>query len=383
MSVGERIRDRFLVRGVDRDTALEKAASRILVVKAEPLFDLAPRALAGRDADAVHDMRVASRRVRAAMELFEPLYRRGEYRDRYRLVRSVTRALGRLRDADVLIEGLETIAGKAKDQDERMALAYLVALRRGEREVALAVMRRRIGRLDLAVVRKRFKRFAEGPRPSARKQGRLDDLARHAVLDRLTSAYGFLPAAATPENAEAQHAMRIACKGLRYAIETTAPCFGESFTRIHGVVRRMQDALGTLHDIDVLTDVAREVAGTPGPARVGVTRKGFDRVLADLAAERAERFARFKKLADRWPETRLRRLVEQALSGDGPPSGKPGASPASGGAGRSGSRSGSTTRPASSASSGSSGRSGPSARSSSSTGSVGTGSSRRSGARDT
>jgi CHAD domain-containing protein len=60
----------------------------------------------GTDADAVHDMRVASRRLRAALSVFRPAFACAEYDRLERDVKQITDALSHARDLDVMIEAL-------------------------------------------------------------------------------------------------------------------------------------------------------------------------------------------------------------------------------------------------------------------------------------
>ena len=107
---------RFEVDGVDASTPLVDAAPRVLSVKAAPLFELEAAARGGADADAVHDMRVASRRLREAMRLFQPLWDSSAFQRWYRRVRRVTRSLGPVRDSDVFLEELAQLAPKVVEK---------------------------------------------------------------------------------------------------------------------------------------------------------------------------------------------------------------------------------------------------------------------------
>jgi len=66
----------------------------------------------GNDPDALHDMRVASRRLRAALSVFADAYDTPEYARLQKAVRKVTATLSRARDLDVMIGGLQRDADK-------------------------------------------------------------------------------------------------------------------------------------------------------------------------------------------------------------------------------------------------------------------------------
>jgi CHAD domain-containing protein len=83
------------------------AAARIVRVRADELFDHAEGVLDTSDIERVHDMRVASRRLRAVLEIFEPCFPKGDYKTVLRDVKALADGLGERRDPDVHIEDME------------------------------------------------------------------------------------------------------------------------------------------------------------------------------------------------------------------------------------------------------------------------------------
>ncbi len=86
------------------------AAAAIVRVRARELFDSAEGVLDTRDIERVHDMRVASRRLRAVLEIFAPCFPRSEYKGVLRDVKQLADALGARRDPDVHIEALQAFS---------------------------------------------------------------------------------------------------------------------------------------------------------------------------------------------------------------------------------------------------------------------------------
>jgi CHAD domain-containing protein len=85
------------------------------------------------DADAVHDMRVASRRLRTAMQTFRPCFPRRSFKEHYERVRAVADALGEVRDRDVILDELRSdVEGLPLDQQS--GVEALVETLRAERE---------------------------------------------------------------------------------------------------------------------------------------------------------------------------------------------------------------------------------------------------------
>jgi len=177
------------------ETPAAVAAVAIIGEKARPLFDFESAAASGTDADAVHDMRVASRRTREALAGFSELYARHEREEALSLIRSVTRALGPVRDADVLLAEFARLCERIDDAEARSALAWLVGYHQREREVRLKRMRRRLGRLDLTARRGGFMRALETTRRGDLATGPLEALARSVIAERLDAALAHVPAA--------------------------------------------------------------------------------------------------------------------------------------------------------------------------------------------
>jgi hypothetical protein len=84
-----------------RETMKTLIAERWAVV-----WDAIPAALEGTDVEGVHDVRVASRRLRAAMDVSTPAFPRRWYKPLHRAAKDITSALGEVRDRDVLLEAL-------------------------------------------------------------------------------------------------------------------------------------------------------------------------------------------------------------------------------------------------------------------------------------
>src|SRR3954468_2269425 len=82
------------------------AAARTVAVRAEELFEHATGVLDTEDIERVHDMRVASRRLRAVLEIFAPCFEPARLKDVLRDVKALADALGERRDPDVHLEAL-------------------------------------------------------------------------------------------------------------------------------------------------------------------------------------------------------------------------------------------------------------------------------------
>ena len=97
---------------VSPDEPYARAAARIVRVRAAELFDQAEGVLDTEDIERVHDMRVASRRLRAVLEVFAPCFPKGPYKGVLRDVKRLADALGERRDPDVHLAAMEKLAAK-------------------------------------------------------------------------------------------------------------------------------------------------------------------------------------------------------------------------------------------------------------------------------
>jgi CHAD domain-containing protein len=121
------------------------AAARIVRVRAGELFDSAAGVLDTRDIERVHDMRVASRRLRAVLEIFAPCFPRSEFQGVLRDVKQLADALGARRDPDVHIAALQDFS-RAMVAANKPGIARLVedqrARQRHGNEVLAAALER-------------------------------------------------------------------------------------------------------------------------------------------------------------------------------------------------------------------------------------------------
>jgi CHAD domain-containing protein len=87
-----------------------RAGARVVRVRTRELFDHAEGVLDTEDIERVHDMRVASRRLRAVLEIFEPCFPSADYKSVLRDVKRLADALGERRDPDVHIAAMAAFA---------------------------------------------------------------------------------------------------------------------------------------------------------------------------------------------------------------------------------------------------------------------------------
>lgn len=118
---------------LDCEAPFAVAAARVVEVRAEEVFAQADGILDVDDPERVHDMRVATRRLRAALEIFEPCFPRKRRRKALKRVKALADALGARRDVDVEIELLEGVASEVNGRDREAVERLLDGMRAEQR----------------------------------------------------------------------------------------------------------------------------------------------------------------------------------------------------------------------------------------------------------
>jgi CHAD domain-containing protein len=114
------------IEGLDAAQPYAEAAQRIVAVRAAELAEHSRGVLDTGDIERVHDMRVASRRLRAALEIFEPCFAHRAWKSTLKDTKRLADALGERRDRDVSIAMLQDFAERMPAAD-RAGIASLVA----------------------------------------------------------------------------------------------------------------------------------------------------------------------------------------------------------------------------------------------------------------
>jgi CHAD domain-containing protein len=94
------------IPGLAPELPYAEAAARTVELRAQELFDHGEGVLDTDDIERVHDMRVATRRLRAVLEIYEPCFSRKAFRGVLRDVKALADALGERRDPDVELAAL-------------------------------------------------------------------------------------------------------------------------------------------------------------------------------------------------------------------------------------------------------------------------------------
>jgi CHAD domain-containing protein len=238
--------------------------------------------------DALHDLRVALRRVRSWIRAFRPdLQDSVARKDRHRL-RDLVDATNRGRDADVQVEWLRQVS---KDGDEmvRRGAKRLIELIRTERGIAGAPLNgNSLQKFDKERSRlmKRLSTVSEPVRSPPAPPPTLGAAIAARLPGHLEALRQALDLVHTADDDSEAHAARIAAKRLRYLLEPAQDIRGcKSLVK---QLKSLQDDLGELHDAHILgRRVQDAILNDPGTEAMGL-----EAVARKLASDRAETFGR-------------------------------------------------------------------------------------------
>ncbi|TMA41580.1 MAG: CHAD domain-containing protein [Deltaproteobacteria bacterium] len=246
------------------------------------------------EVEPVHQLRVATRRLRAGLRLFEPVLAAATVRRACDELAWLGDSIGAVRDLDVLLLAIAS-RGRRLDPVERDALAPLVTLLRERR----------------AIARDGLVRALEGDRCRRllTRLGSVGGVRRELVLGRVAGdlatphlravlrAGRRLGGDASPA---AFHRLRVRVKRLRYALETLRGLGGRRLVRMLRLLERFQDTLGAQQDAATQIARLRELADAASlPPATLLAMGALIRVLGRRARRRRRRFPELWRKLDR------------------------------------------------------------------------------------
>jgi CHAD domain-containing protein len=129
------------IPGLGPDMTFREAAARAVEVRTEEVFSFADGVLDTDDIERVHDMRVATRRLRAVLEVCAPCFPKKRHKEVLREVKALADALGLRRDPDVQIAAIEREAEELAP-GQRRGVPKLVAEIRARQDEGNAALER-------------------------------------------------------------------------------------------------------------------------------------------------------------------------------------------------------------------------------------------------
>lgn len=263
-------------------------------------------AVRARDIEGVHDMRVATKRLREAARVFRPAFGRARMELHLGHMEALNDALGAVRELDVMGVQLEGLGKREEGLLEGLQpLLETVSQRREQaNEALLPVLDEALPYLEQDFEELMLDRSAK--RKDVWKM-RFVDMCRAIILRRLDEAFALEREARAVENEAELHRMRIALKKARYALELCLPLLDTGAQKAYKPIAKLQEIMGEVHDRDVMRAHLEEARGNPLPEEIA------DAGLALCASDRADLHDKMIDLLDKMRKQNQIKKLGKAL----------------------------------------------------------------------
>lgn len=220
----------------------------------ESVLEECDRAAVDFSADPVHDLRVALRRCRSMADGLMAIDPDPSWKRMKKAGRQLFRQLGELRDTQVMEDWIHKLATPG-DPAASALLRFLATQESAQKQKAAQAFAEFDG--------KQWKKWAASlPRRESKiPAGSL--LYKHLALERWTEAYRLHRRAIRTRSSVPWHSLRIGIKRFRYIVENFLPEHHQAWI---DDLKQLQDALGEIHDFDVLWATAVEIQAFPDEA---------------------------------------------------------------------------------------------------------------------
>ncbi len=292
--------------GVEPDDTLSEAGRKVMGYHFAQMVLHEAGTRLGEDIEELHDMRVATRRMRAAFEVFRDAFEPKAVKPHLKGLRATGRALGRVRDLDVFIEKAQHYLDTLP-QEQRSGLEPLLVLWENERQNDREKMLEHLNSEDYANFKRKFLKFVSTPGEGTRLVFEISPpLVQHIVpaliYTRLAAVRAYGPILESATIAQL-HSLRIEFKKLRYTLEFFREVLGEEAGELIEEIKNLQDHLGDLNDADVACSILRQFLDEWESRQVYTPiseRENPEPVVAYLANKHAERYFLTTTFQDVW-----------------------------------------------------------------------------------
>jgi CHAD domain-containing protein len=230
----------------DQATILERSKS-VFASQWEELLRLRQAVMKTSELDDIHDLRVASRRFRAALELFNPFTPKGSYKELKKNVRGLTRVLGGLRNIDeaVLFFQSRTLTGLPSDSGLFRTLAKQRTRELKRIEKAL----KKFNHHTLGHSVRRIVAALNEDSITGRHNVSLTAYFSDVSMGLHLQVHQLSAGTTVPGHRASRHALRIAIKKWRYFLEIIAPILDRDYAPLLDRLKEYQSILGKMNDI--------------------------------------------------------------------------------------------------------------------------------------
>lgn len=247
------------------------AARGFLLDRCDDFFLQLTRARETFDPEAIHDLRVASRRLREGIAIFGHCFRKRQLAALRKELKGLVAMLGSIRNTDEAILFFSNLVNNG-DTASSGAAAKIVAALQSKRGEEQREVEGELKKIEPGALRCRIAGFCNNPRIfNADARGLFQPIVAtllEAVAEREKTILEILPGALIEENVTVQHRLRIAVKHFRYCLEFLAPLASGDYRKLYGVIKEYQEVLGHMHDLDVFLGLPGEITAEQSGAEL-------------------------------------------------------------------------------------------------------------------
>ncbi len=295
------------MRGLTAETHTWLAARGFLLNRSDDFYLQLTRVRESFDPEAIHDLRVSSRRLREGVALFSDCFRKRQLAPISKELKKLISILGAIRNTDEAILFFSPIV-KNSDANTAIAITNIVATLQAKRMGEQRELKRELKSVEPGSLLGRIDQLCRNPRIFNPAASSLFTPVAAFLLDavgvREKTVLELLADALKEENVTAQHRLRIAIKRYRYRVEFLAPLASTDYKRLYNTLKEYQEILGHIHDLDVFQGMAMET---------GSKETGYLLVTAIITSRRRRLFAEFLQLHASFPLAKLGREIQGLL----------------------------------------------------------------------
>ena len=272
------------------------------------------------DIEYVHKMRVASRRIRATMPLFQFCFPRKKYCKWLREVKKVTKLLGEARDLDVQVAFITKYMDKLESPSEKASVEPLLKKHKDRRtEIQPSVVHglEQLKASDFLLGITEFcKQATKEATPTPYVSSSVLERAHWHISYRLNDLLALEEYVHLENEPLKHHEIRILAKWLRYTMEAFAPLYKSRLNSAIETIKAFQDVLGEMHDCDVWIEYISKSLDSAKPQSDSKVKKKADPALGEhwllnfLTYIKEERKTIYSQFVQLWNENKKKGFFE-------------------------------------------------------------------------
>jgi len=311
--------------GILADDTLAEAGRKVFLAQFATMLWHEAGTRSGEDIESLHDMRVATRRMRAAFDVFSAAFRKKIILSYLSELRHLGRLLGKVRDLDVFNEKAARYLDSLPD-DNRNGLDPLLSMWQTQLSEARSELVAYLDSRAYQEFKVNFNYFVQThgyavqrTRGDTPLPNRVYEVVPCIIYTRFAKVRAYstlINSASIPQ----LHALRIEFKKLRYAMEYFSEVLAGEARQVIDLVKKLQDHLGDLHDSDVACQILNNFLENWDSGQAGLMlteRQNPEPLVNYLAYQYAERHRLLVTFPDAWErfdQPEVRRNIAQAIS---------------------------------------------------------------------